>query len=113
MQILSLLAQTFFVHARVSKEFYRQAWVAHGGSLGHKQRALLVGAILAGRGWGILKVAKILDLIMVAAWALRHPFRFRALFHARKVYPEVFAFLDAASRSRVEEWNLNSDDSTL
>ena len=97
MQILTLLARTFFAHAPVSPEFYRRAWVAHGGSLGHKQRALLVGAVQSGHLWPLLRAAKLVDLALVAAWALRHPGRFCALFDARQAYPEVFDFLDAAS----------------
>jgi Glycosyl transferase family 2 len=106
MQILVLLAQTFLAHANVSGDFHRRIWIACRGSLGHKHRALLVGAILAGRLFPMLKAARLRDLLLVAAWALRHPFRFRALFQARERFPEVFAFLDAASRSRVLEWNL-------
>jgi glycosyl transferase family 2 len=105
MQILALLSQTFLAHAPVSIEFYRQAWAACRGSLGHKHRALLVGAITSGRVWPMLKAARLRDLTLVAAWVLRHPFRFASLFRAKERFPEVFAFLDAASRSRISEWS--------
>ena len=106
MQILVLLAQTFLAHAHVADEFYRRMWLACRGSLGHKHRALLVAAILAGRLGKVLKGAHLSDLALVVAWALRHPVRFRALFRAQERFPEVFAFLDAASRSRRPEWDL-------
>lgn len=105
MQILVLLAQTFLAHASVSIEFYRQAWMVCRGSLGHKHRALLVAAIQAGCWGRMLRAARLRDLALVAAWALRHPFRFASLFRAGERFPEVFAFLDTASRSRIPEWN--------
>jgi hypothetical protein len=106
MQILVLLAQTFFAHARVHAAFYRQAWRSNSGAMGHKHRALLAGAFLSGRLRPLLKAARIRDLLLVAAWALRHPSRFRGLFQAREHFPDVYDFLDAASRSRIPEWDL-------
>lgn len=104
MQIHVLLAQTFLAHANVSGEFYRRMWIAGRGALGHKQRALIVAAIQSGRLTKVLKAANIGDLALVFGWALRHPVRFRALFLAQERFPEVFAFLDAATRLRASEW---------
>jgi hypothetical protein len=103
MQINVLLAQTFLAHARVPDEFYGRLWLACRGSLGHKQRALLVASVLARRLRKMLGGARAGDLLLVIAWALRHPFRLRALFGAAERYPEVFGFLEAASRAREAE----------
>lgn len=104
MQIHVLLAVTFLTYANVSGEFYRRMWKACRGSLGHRHRSLLVAAILAGRLGKVLKSARLGDLTLVIAWALRHPIRFSTLFHAQDRFPEVLAFLDAASSARVSEW---------
>jgi hypothetical protein len=87
----------------VPGEFYRQLWLACRGSLGHKQRSLLVASILAGRLGTMLKGARVVDVLLVTAWAVRHPVRFRSLFAAAEQYPEVFHFLEAASRTREAE----------
>lgn len=103
MQVLVLLAQTFLAHNDVSAAFYRSLWAVSRGSLGHKHRALTVAAILSGRFFQLLKAARLRDLVLVAAWALRHPIRFRALFKARERFPEVLVFLDKASGSRASK----------
>jgi glycosyltransferase involved in cell wall biosynthesis len=107
MQILVLLAESFLKYANVDRKFYRQMWFACRGSLGHKHRALLVAAILAGRLGDVLKGASLADLALVAAWAAKHPLRFLKLFQASKRFPEVSAFLHSATRSRISEWMLN------
>jgi Glycosyl transferase family 2 len=98
MQILVILAQSFLMNVQVSDEFYRCMWLACTGALGHKHRALIVAAIKAGRLRRILRGARLVDLLLVLAWALRHPSRFRNLFNASDQYPDVSRFLDAASR---------------
>jgi hypothetical protein len=98
MQILVILAQSFLMNVRVSDDFYHRMWLACTGSLGHKHRALIVAAIRAKCLRRMLRGARLVDLALVFAWALRHPVRFRNLFNASNQYPEVFTFLDAASR---------------
>ena len=104
MQILALLAQTFLAKAELSDSLCSQVWKICRGSLGHKHRALLVGAIRARRLVPMLKAARLGDLLLVVAWSLRHPVRFLLLFGAQKAFPEVYAFLDAASGARAQEW---------
>jgi glycosyltransferase involved in cell wall biosynthesis len=111
MQILVLLTQTFLAHAMVSGDFYRQMWTASRGSLGHKHRALLVAALNSGRFWEVVRGSTWADLCLVLAWALRHPLRFGKLFRAAEAFPDIFNFLNAASRSRSAEWNANPNQS--
>ena len=99
MQILVILAQSFLMNVHVSDDFYRRMWLACTGALGHKQRALIVAAIKAKCLRRMPRGARLVDLAVVLTWALRHPVRFRNLFNASAQYPEVFEFLDAASRS--------------
>lgn len=98
MGILVLLARSFLAHAQVPRDFYRHMWDSCAGSRAHKQRAVLVAAILARKFMAVVTAARLRDLALVAAWALRHPFRFAALFRAPRRFPEVDAFLDKASR---------------
>jgi len=61
-------------------------------------RAVVFGAWLAGRSTLLLRYARPADLLMVLAWMIRHPLRSWKAFHARETFPEVFRFLDSASR---------------
>jgi hypothetical protein len=99
MQIVVLLAQSFLMNVLVSNDFYRRMWLACSGALGHKHRAVIVAAIKSKRLGKMLRAARLVDLALVLAWALRHPVRFLRLFDASKQYPEVLEFLDVASRS--------------
>jgi glycosyltransferase involved in cell wall biosynthesis len=103
MQILALLAQTFLENAELSDSLATQLWKVCRGSLGHKFRALLVGAIRSRRLVQMLKVARLRDLLLIVAWSLRHPVRFFRLFDAQRAYPEVYSFLSAASVARANE----------
>lgn len=98
MQVQVLLAETFLAGARFSDAFYREMWDAAGGSRGHSQRALLVGAFLAGTLMRVLKNARLADLAVVAGWALRHPVRFARLFSAGRRFPRLREFLVRANR---------------
>jgi hypothetical protein len=97
MQVLVLLAQAFMAQSEFSPSFYRRMWDACRGSLGHKQRSVVVGAILAGRFMNVLRSARPGELLLIAAWACRHPCRFASLFRSRRRFPEVAAFLHSAS----------------
>lgn len=98
LQILVLLAATFLADSHFSKSFHQQMWAACRGSRGHKHRALVVAAFMAGRLVRVLRNAGLRELLMVAGWALRHPLRFARLFRARRRFPQVAAFLDPVSR---------------
>lgn len=96
MQVQALLAQTFLTGSDFTDDFHRQMWGAAGGSRGHSQRALLVGAFMAGRLLRVLNGAKLADLAVVAGWALRHPIRFARLFAAGRKFPRLLEFLERA-----------------
>jgi len=98
MQVLVLLAATFLTPSCCSNSFYQQMWTASRGSRGHQHRAVVVGAFLAGGLMRVLRNARAGDLLMVVAWALRHPLRFARLFSARSRFPQVAAFLQTATR---------------
>jgi hypothetical protein len=99
MQILVLLAMTLMAGEHHTGEFYRQMWVECRGARGHQHRALLVAGALAGRLRQVLNAAQLSDLALVAGWAFRYPQRLKKLFKSRERFPEVYAFLEAASRS--------------
>ena len=107
MKMLVILAMTFFSFASVDKTFYKETWKATRGSLGHKHRALLVAAILSKRSLDIISAAHIGDIIIVLAWAFRHPIRFKNLFSAEKTHPEIYNYLSAATASLAQEWRKN------
>ncbi len=96
LQVLVLLAATFLADSHFSSSFYQQMWAACRGARGHKHRALVAGAFLAGRLTRVVRNAGPKDLLMVAGWALRHPLRFARLFRARSRFPQVTAFLQTA-----------------
>jgi glycosyltransferase involved in cell wall biosynthesis len=99
MQLLVLMAMTLMAGDHAD-EFYRRMWSECRGARGHHHRALIVAGVLAGRLGRVLKGARLADLPVVLGWALRYPHRALKLFRARDRFPEVFAFLDAAARSR-------------
>ena len=104
MQVLVLLAHSFLTDSHFSDAFLREMWQACSGSLGHTQRALLVGAWLAGRLGRVAANANAKDLALVAAWALRHPARFATLFRASRRFPDLHRRLETAARERRAEW---------
>ncbi len=106
MQVLVLLARSFLENFNVTHPFLQRVWHQCRGSLGHKHRALIVAGIQSGQLGQMFHASSWIDLVLVVAWALRHPRRFRRLFHAAKSFPEVADFLDDASRRRSHEWNL-------
>jgi glycosyltransferase involved in cell wall biosynthesis len=96
MQMTVLLALTLMMRCPDTAEFYQRMWTACCGSLGHHQRGLIVAGALAGRLRRVLLSATFSELLVVAAWALRHPRRFTNLFAAPRRFPDVFEFLKAA-----------------
>jgi glycosyltransferase involved in cell wall biosynthesis len=97
MQILVLLAMTMLSYCPRTPDFLRRIWNECRGARGHQQRALIVAGAMSGQLSRLLGVANVADLTLIVGWIVRHPLRFANLFAAKRRFPEVFAFLQAAA----------------